>query len=96
MKEKLYEYDFLEHLDDAEALQVFLEDAFATNDAGYIAKALGLAARSKGMTEIAEKAGLSREQLYKSLSGKGNPTLKTLLSVLDAMNFGIKPHRRTA
>jgi len=96
MKEKVCEYNFLEHLDNAEDLRVFLEDAFATNDAGHIANAIGLAAKSRGMAEIAEKAGLSREQLYKSLSEKGNPTLKTLLSVLAAMDFGISPHRRSA
>ena len=39
-------------------------DAFETGDATYIAKALGVVARAKGMTEIAKKTGLSREQLY--------------------------------
>jgi len=48
------------------------------------------------MTDIAEKAGLSREQLYKSLSENGNPTLKTLLAVLSAMNFSITPRRNSA
>ena len=96
MSKKTCEYDFAEHLDDAEAVEIFLEDAFATNDAPHIANALGVVAKSKGMAEIAEKAGLSREQLYKTLSENGNPTLKTLLAVLSAMNFGIAPRRNIA
>jgi len=96
MSEKTCEYDFAEHLDDAEAVEIFLEDAFATNDVPHIANALGVVAKSRGMTDIAEKAGLSREQLYKSLSENGNPTLKTLLAVLSAMNFGIAPRRNIA
>ncbi len=94
MREKLHGYNFEEHLDDAESIEIFLQDAFETNDPGYIANAIGVVAKSKGMAEIARKTGLSREQLYKSLSQKGNPTLKTFLSVLSAMDFEITPRRR--
>lgn len=47
-------------------------------------QALRHIAEAQGMAAIAERAGLPRESLYKSLSGKGNPTLKTLLAVLNA------------
>jgi probable addiction module antidote protein len=90
MTEKLYDYDFAEKLDDIESIEIFLEDAFETNDPSYIAQALGVVARSKGMSEIAQKTGLSREQLYRSLSDKGNPTLQTLLAVLTALNLHLK------
>jgi probable addiction module antidote protein len=40
------------------------------------------------MTQIARETGLSREQLYRSFSEKGNPTLKTTLAVMQAL--GIK------
>ena len=56
---------------------VLLTEAFATGDSGHIAKAIGVAARAKGMTDIARQTGLSREQLYRSFSEQGNPTLKT-------------------
>jgi probable addiction module antidote protein len=46
---------------------------------------LGVVARAKGMAQIAEKTGLSREQLYRSFSAKGNPTLKTTRSVMKAL-----------
>jgi probable addiction module antidote protein len=47
-------------------------------------QALRHIAEAQGMAAIAERAGLPRESLYKSLSGRGNPTLKTLLAVLNA------------
>jgi probable addiction module antidote protein len=37
-----------------------------------------------GMTQLAEKTGLSRESLYRSLSPKGNPTLRTMKQVIHA------------
>ncbi len=92
--EKLYEYNFEEYLDNAEAIEIFLQDAFETNDSGYIENSIGVVTKSKGMADIARKTGLSREQLYKSLSQKGNPTLKTFLSVLSSVGFEITPQRR--
>ena len=64
-----------------------LNDALESGDAGYIANALGVVARSEGMTAIAEKAGVKRQALYRSLSEDGNPTLETLLGVLGALDL---------
>ncbi|MNY69331.1 hypothetical protein D3C86_2072520 [compost metagenome] len=66
-----------------------MADALETGDAAYIAKALGVIARAKGMGQIAEQTGLSREQLYRSFSEKGNPTLKTTLAVMKALGLGL-------
>ncbi|QLQ24174.1 MAG: putative addiction module antidote protein [Dechloromonas sp.] len=44
--------------------------------------ALRQVAAAQGMAEVAERAGLQRESLYRALSPRGNPTLKTLLAVL--------------
>jgi probable addiction module antidote protein len=79
-------------VDDAE-IAAFMADAFETGDAGYIAHALGIVARAKGMTQIARDTGLSREQLYRSFSEAGNPTLKTTLAVMKAL--GIETAHRT-
>jgi probable addiction module antidote protein len=81
--EKLTNYDPAEDLGSDEAIAAFMAEAFQTNDAGYIAHALGVVARAKGMTQIAGQTGLSREQLYRSFSAKGNPKLKTTLAVRD-------------
>ncbi|HCE7208925.1 TPA: putative addiction module antidote protein, partial [Pseudomonas aeruginosa] len=60
----------------------------------YIAKAMGVVARAKGMTELAKETGLAREQLYKSFSERGNPTLKTMLAVMRALGVDLtaRPH----
>jgi probable addiction module antidote protein len=87
--EKLTNFDAAEYLTSDEAIAIFMEEAFATNDAGYIAHALGVVARAKGMAQIASQTGLSREQLYRSFSGSGNPTLKTTLAVMNALGIQI-------
>lgn len=94
MKEHIYDYDPAAALDNEESIALFMADAFETGDAAYIAKALGVVARAKGMAEIARETGLSREQLYRSFSEKGNPTLKTILTVMHAIGLDIttKPH----
>jgi len=92
-KKLLTSYDPAEDLGSDEAIAVFMAEAFQTNDAGYIAHALGVVARAKGMAQIAEQTGLSREQLYRSFSSQGNPTLKTTLAVMEAL--GIKLTAKT-
>lgn len=64
-------------------LKIWMEDGSPEE----IAKAIGDIARSKGMTQIARKTGLGRQALYNALSEKGNPTLETLMAVLDALGL---------
>jgi probable addiction module antidote protein len=59
-------------------------------DAACIAKALGDIARTKGMAQVAQDAGLSRESLYKALSGERSPDFDTILNVIGAL--GLKLH----
>jgi probable addiction module antidote protein len=87
MREKLTRFDPAEALESGEAIAVFMEEAFKTEDAGYIAHALGVVARAKGMAQIAKDTGLSREQLYRSFSANGNPTLKTTIAVMKALGI---------
>ena len=87
-RERVSSYDPAEDLESNEAVAVFMAEALQTNDAGYIAHALGVVARARGMAQIASQTGLSREQLYRSFSDKGNPTLKTTLAVMEAL--GVK------
>ncbi|EOI3553551.1 addiction module antidote protein [Cronobacter turicensis] len=86
---KLTEYDPAAALVDDEEIAFFMADALETGDARHIAKALGVVARAKGMSHIAAQTGLSREQLYRSFSEKGNPTLKTTLAVMKALGLGL-------
>lgn len=89
MTKKLTTYDPIEDLTSDEAMETFMTEAFDTNDANYIAHALGVVARAKGMAQIARETGLSREQLYRSFGENGNPTLKTILSVMKALGFDL-------
>jgi probable addiction module antidote protein len=84
---KLTTYDPAVALVNDEEIAFFMADALETGDASYIAKALGIVARAKGMAQIAGQTGLSREQLYRSFSENGNPTLKTTLAVMKALGI---------
>ena len=85
-------YDVAEHLRTPEEMAAYLEACFeeAGGDAAFIAKALGDIARAKGMTQVARDAGLSRESLYKALSGERSPGFDTILKVVEAL--GIELH----
>ena len=85
-------YDVAEHLRTPEEMAAYLEASLeeANGDATFIAKAIGDIVRAKGMTQVARDAGLSRESLYKALSGERNPGFDTILKVLHAL--GLKFH----
>ena len=91
-KTKTTRYDVAEHLRTPEEMAAYLEACFeeSEGDAGFVAKALGDIARAKGMTQVARDAGLSRESLYKALSGERTPTFDTILRVVHAL--GIELH----
>ena len=69
-------------------LEASIEEA--DGDAAFVAKALGDIARARGMSQVARDAGLSRESLYKALSGERNPTLDTVLRVVAALGLKLR------
>ena len=69
-------------------IAAYLETMLADGDARAIPLALRTVADAIGMAALAERTGLSRETLYRTLSGKGNPRLDTLASILDC--FGLR------
>ena len=89
-------YDVAEHLRTTEEMAAYLEACLedANGDAAFIAKALGDIARAKGMSQVARDTGLSRESLYKALSGDRNPGFDTILKVIRAL--GIELHAEAA
>src|SRR6266850_522917 len=86
-------YDVAEHLRTPEEMAAYLEACLEDADAAFIAKALGDIARAKGMAQVAQDAGLSRESLYKALSGERSPDFDTILKVIGAL--GLKLHAKT-
>jgi probable addiction module antidote protein len=85
---KTTKFDAAEYLDSPKAIQAFLLDAYESGDQDEFLHALGIAARAKGMTDVARQAGLGRESLYKALAEGGNPSFATVDKVLRAL--GVK------
>ncbi len=89
-------FDVAEHLRTPEEMAAYLEASMEESggDAAFIANALGNIARAKGMSQVASDAGLSRESLYKALSGERNPSFDTILKVIGAL--GLRLHAEPA
>ena len=89
MKTTTTPYDVAEHLRTPEEMAAYLEACIeeADGDASFIAKALGDIARAQGMTQVARDSGLSRESLYKALSGERSPSFDTILKVVTALGL---------
>ena len=81
-------YDPADYLKSERAIASFLNDFLEEGDSGMIAEALGIAARARGMTEVASKSGIARESLYKALRADSQPRLDTILKVMNA--FGVR------
>ena len=91
MTTKTRPFDPAAYLDSPEAMLAYLEGAFADGDAGEIADALGVVARARGMSQLAEETGLTRQALYKALSVEGNPEFATVLKVVRALGLRLHP-----
>jgi len=85
-------FDPADYLKSDEAVAEYLTAAMETGDAAFIADAIGVVARARGMTRIARETGLSRESLYRALSAEGNPEFETVLRVIQA--FGLRLEAR--
>ena len=96
MAVELRPFDPANYLKSEEDILFFLEAAMEGNDPVHIARALGVVARSKGMTEIAKTTGLGRQALYTALSENGNPTLETLMAVLGALGLELTVQKKAA
>jgi probable addiction module antidote protein len=80
-------FDPAEYLDNDEAIASYMTDALETGDPSFVADALGVVARARGMSEVARQAGVSRESLYRALSAEGNPELGTVMRVMQALGL---------
>ena len=85
---ELPEFDAAQFLDNEDAVAAYLSDILQANDPALLAAALGDIARSRGMTDIARAAGLTREALYKALRPHAQPRFDTVQRVCAAL--GVK------
>ncbi len=80
-------FDPAKYLDTSEGIAAYMSDALETGDPAFVADALGVIARARGMTEVAREAGVSRESLYRALSADGNPEFGTVMRVARALGL---------
>ncbi len=84
---EIKKFDPAEYLDSDEAIAAYMTEALETGDPAFMADALGVVARARGMSEVARRAGLSRESLYRALSPDGNPEFATGMRVMQALGL---------
>ena len=87
--EKFTRFDASEYLDTEEGIEEFMIAAFETGDPAFIAKSLGVVAKARNMTHLANDTGMSRSALYKALSGEGNPEFSTIMRVMGALGLRV-------
>ena len=84
---KTVPFDAADYLKTATARAEYLTAALETNDPSFIRDAVGVVARSVGMSKVAREAGVTREGLYKALGASGNPEFSTVISLLPALQI---------
>ena len=87
MTERFKEFDLNNFVTSDDELVFLLNDALASNDAGYLLDVLGVYAKRKGLSDVSKKSTVDRAYLYKALSHKGNPGIKTLMLILNALGI---------
>lgn len=80
-------FDAADHLKTEQDQVDFIADALQEGDPAYVAHALGIVARARGMADVAKGAGVTREALYRALSATGDPKLSTVLGVTKALGL---------
>jgi probable addiction module antidote protein len=90
VKTKTIPWDSVDYLKTDQDIAHYLDAVFEDGDPALITAALGDVARAKGMSQVAQEAGLGRESLYKALSPEGNPEFGTVLKVIRALGLKLK------
>jgi probable addiction module antidote protein len=84
---KTTRFDAADYLNTEDRQVAYIAAALESGDADFVRDALGLIARARGMAEIAKKAGLNRESLYKALGQTGNPEFGTVMRIVRALGL---------
>jgi probable addiction module antidote protein len=85
MATEIKSYNPFDYLETKEEINEYLNNAYLDEDPRVFLVALGYLAKKQGMAEVARKAGLNRESLYKALAGEGNPRFSTVNRVIKAL-----------
>ena len=90
MKTKLYKWNIEDSLKTPEDRAAYIEAAMEANDPEFMSIALGDVAKAEGMSKVARKANVTRENLYRAFAPGGNPTITTVMRVLNALGLTIR------
>ena len=90
MAEEFSLYDTAEFLKTEKDMLLYLDACLEDGDSTLMTHALGVIARTYGMSQLARDTGISREGLYRALSVNGNPEFATVMKVIKAL--GMKLH----
>ncbi len=85
----LPEFDLAEQLRDEEDIIIYMNMVLEDGDTDELIRALGYVAKARGMTQIARRAGLGRESLYKALAPGAQPRFDTIRKVMKAMDISL-------
>jgi probable addiction module antidote protein len=86
----LPDFDMASHLTNEEDIAAYLTMVIEDGDAAELAHALGVAARARGMSEVAKAAGITREALYKALRPNASPRFDTISKVCKALGVRLE------
>lgn len=89
---KTTRFDAADYLDTEERQVAYIATALESGEPDFVRDALGLVARARGMGEIAKRAGLNRESLYKALGTSGNPEFGTVMRIVRALGLTLSAH----
>jgi len=84
---KTTKFDAADYLVSAEAIAAYLDAYLEDGTPEELRRALDTIARSKGMSEVAQRSGITRQGLYKALGEGGNPSFETIRSILSVMGL---------
>lgn len=82
-------YDPADFLKSEADIAAYLDAAAEDGDTAVIAAALGDVVRARNISKLSRDTGLSREGIYKALSGEGNPSFATIGKIADALGLRI-------
>lgn len=81
----LPEFDMAQQLKSEEDIAAYVSMVIEDGDSAELAHALGIAAKARGMSEIAQATGITREALYKALRPNSQPRFDTINRVCAAL-----------
>jgi probable addiction module antidote protein len=92
MAVKLIPFDAADFLRDEETIAAYLNSSTETGNPDVMLSALSAVARARGMAELADKAGVNRESLYKALAPGAKPRYDTIFKVVRALGVNMAFH----